>query len=89
MDDVRARAKSLAAKRAGSVIGVIHTAKDNLWHALAFHDVDDADDWFGTATHDPGAFTYAAYFDKEDVLWPRPLNEKVGQPRGSAKRRAA
>jgi hypothetical protein len=88
VDDVRARAKSLAAKRAGSVIGVIHTAKDNLWHALAFHDVDDADDWFGTATHDPGAFTYAAYFDKDDVLWPRPLNEKIGRPRGSSRRAA-
>lgn len=88
IDDVRTRAKSLASKRAGSVIGVIHTAKDNLWHALAFHDVDDADDWFGAATQEPGGFTYAAYFDKDDVLWPRPLNEKIGRPRASSRRRS-
>jgi hypothetical protein len=88
IDDVRARARSLATKRAGSVIGVIHTAKDNLWHALAFHDVDDADDWFGAATQEPGAFTYAAYFDKDDVLWPHPLNEKIGRPRRAGRRAA-
>lgn len=80
LDDVRTRAQALASKRAGSVIGVIHTARDNLWHALAFHEVNDADDWFGAATQEPRAFTYAAYFDKDDVLWPRPLNEKIGRP---------
>lgn len=88
LDDVRTRAQSLATKRAGSVIGVIHTARDNLWHALAFHDVDDADDWFGAATQEPGAFTYAAYFDKDDILWPRPLNEKIGRPRRAGRRAA-
>ncbi len=78
LDDVRSRAQSLANKRAGSVIGVIHTRKDGLWHALAFRNTDDADDWLGTATHDPASYTYAAYYDKEDVQWPHPVNEKIG-----------
>jgi hypothetical protein len=78
IDDVRSRAQSLATKRAGNVIGVIHTLKDGLWHALAFRNADDADDWLGTATHDPASFTYAAYYDKEDYQWPHPVNEKIG-----------
>lgn len=86
LDDVRARAQSLAAKRAGDVVGVIHTAKDNLWHALAFSSADDADDWLGTATHDPAAFTYAAYYDKTDFTWPHPMNEKIGGTRAVAQR---
>lgn len=90
LDDVRARAGSIANKRAGSVVGVIHTTKDGLWHALAFSDSDAADDWLGLATQDPAAYTYAAYFDKEDFQWPHPVNEKIGGPRGlSRSRRAA
>jgi hypothetical protein len=57
---------------------VIHTAKDGLWHTLAFRTSDDADDWLGTATHDLSAFTYAAYYDKDDYSWPHPVNEKIG-----------
>lgn len=82
VDDVRARAQTIAGKRGGSVVGVIHTTRDGLWHALAFGDSDDADDWLGTATQDPSSFTYAAYYDKRDVQWPRPLNEKIGGGRG-------
>jgi hypothetical protein len=81
LDDVRSRAKTLADKRAGNVIGVIHMSKDGLWHTLAFRSSDDADDWLGTATHDPSAYTYAAYFDKEDYSWPHPVNEKIGGTR--------
>jgi hypothetical protein len=83
VDDVKARAQSLANKRAGQIVGVIHTTKDNLWHALAFHSIDDADDWFGTATHDPTSFTYAAYYDKDEIQWPNPVNEKVSGVRGA------
>jgi hypothetical protein len=90
LDDVRSRARSIANKRAGSVIGVIHTTNDGLWHALAFNDSDAADDWLGLATQDPAAYTYAAYYDKEDFQWPHPVNEKIGGPRGlSRSRRAA
>jgi hypothetical protein len=89
LDDVRARASSIAGKRVGSVIGVIHTAQDGLWHALAFHDGDAADDWLGLATQDPAAYTYAAVYDKEDFQWPRPVNEKIGGPRGARGRTAA
>jgi len=78
IDDVRDRAQSLAARREGDVIGVIHTSTDGLWHTLAFRSSDDADDWLGTATQDPAAFTYAAYYDKQDFSWPHPVNEKVG-----------
>ena len=81
IDEVRRRAQSLAEKRAGNVIGVIHTSKDGLWHTLAFRASDDADDWFGTATHDPSSYTYAAYYDKEDFQWPHPVNEKIGGAR--------
>ncbi|HMG13454.1 MAG TPA: hypothetical protein VK571_09770 [Gemmatimonadaceae bacterium] len=84
LDDVRARARSIANKRAGSVVGVIHTTKDGLWHALAFSDTDAADDWLGLAAQDPVAYTYAAYYDKEDFQWPHPVNEKIGGTRGGA-----
>jgi hypothetical protein len=85
IDDVRTRAQSIANKRAGSVVGVIHTAKDGLWHALAFRNADDADDWLGTATQEPTSYTYAAYYDKEDFQWPHPVNEKIGGPRVATK----
>jgi len=76
--DVRRKAKTLAEKRAGNVIGVIHTPADNLWHMLAFRTADDADDWLDTATRDQAAYTYAAYFDKGDDTWPNPYIEKIG-----------
>src|SRR5262249_10531374 len=85
LDDVRSRAQSIANKRAGSVVGVIHTTKDNLWHALAFRNEDDADDWLGTATHEPSSYTYAAYYDKDDFSWPHPVNEKIGGLRTQAR----
>lgn len=85
LDDVRSRAQSIAAKRDGRVIGVIHTSKDNLWHALAFTNSDDADDWLGTATHDPSGYTYAAYYDKDDFSWPHAVNEKIGGGRPRSK----
>lgn len=85
LDDVRGRAQVIATKRDGRVIGVIHTVKDNLWHALAFNHADDADDWLGTATQDPAGYTYAAYYDKDDYLWPHPVNEKIGGPRARSK----
>jgi hypothetical protein len=78
LDDVRARARMLAQKRRGTAIGVIHTTKDNLWHALSFDSPDDADDWLNTATQDQNAYTYAAYFDKRGGSWPAPYIEKLG-----------
>jgi hypothetical protein len=85
VDDVRRRAQELAERRAGNVIGVIHTSKDGLWHTLAFRTSDDADDWLGTATQDPASYTYAAYYDKEDFQWPQPVNEKIGGTRTPAR----
>ena len=78
LEAVRRRAQSLADKRAGNVVGVIHTSKDKLWHTLAFRTADDADDWLNTATQDQDAYTYAAYFDKDGDSWPRPYIEKIG-----------
>ena len=78
IDDVRRRAQSLADRRAGNVIGVIHTSKDGLWHTLAFRTADDADDWLNTAAQDQASYTYAAYFDKEGDSWPAPYIEKIG-----------
>ena len=77
LDDVRSKAASLAARRTGSVIGVIHTSKDGLWHTLAFRSADDADDWVNTATQDPASYTYAAYFDKGGESWPHAYIEKI------------
>ena len=77
IDDVRSKAESLAARRAGNVIGVIHTSKDGVWHTLAFRAADDADDWLNTATQDPTTYTYAAYFNKEDPSWPHAYVEKI------------
>lgn len=78
VNEVRRRAQQLAERRAGNVIGVIHTSKDNLWHVIAFRSADDADDWLNTATQDQNAFTYAAYFDKDGDSWPQPYIEKIG-----------
>ena len=78
VNEVRSRARQLAERRAGTVIGVIHTSKDGLWHVLAFRSANDADDWLNTATQDQNAYTYAAYFDKEGESWPAPYIEKIG-----------
>jgi hypothetical protein len=83
LDDVRKKAEDLAARRAGNVIGVIHTAKDDLWHVLAFHSADDADDWLNTATQDPASYTYAAYFDKHGDSWPHAYIEKISGMRAA------
>jgi hypothetical protein len=88
-DDVRKRAQTIANKRAGNVVGVIHTTKDGLWHALAFRNTDDADDWLGTSTQEPASYTYAAYFDKDDRMWPHAVNEKTGGPRAQDMSRAS
>lgn len=78
VNEVRQRAQQLAEKREGTVIGVIHTSKDNLWHTLRFGSPDDADDWLNSATQDQNAYTYAAYFDKNGDSWPNPYIEKIG-----------
>ena len=77
-NNLRLRARSMAQKRAGDAIGVIHTSRDNLWHALAFDTPDDADDWLNTATQDQNSYTYAAYFDKRGESWPAAYIEKFG-----------
>jgi hypothetical protein len=90
---VRHRAQQLADRRAGNVVGVIHTPKDGLWHTLAFRNEDDADDWIEIAAQSPDSFTYAAYFNKNAPQWPRAVIEKIsgmrsppgtGLPRRSA-----
>jgi hypothetical protein len=87
LSDVRDRAQTIASKRAGNVVGVIHATKDNLWHALAFVNEDDANDWL--ETQDQGSFTYAAYFDKDDATWPRPVLEKIGGFRAPLKMKSS
>ena len=93
LEGLRARAQELARGRAGSVVGVIHTAKDDRWHTLAFRTEDDADDWLDTATHSPSSYTYAAYFNKADArFWPGAVIEKVSgmrAPPGTELRRRA
>jgi hypothetical protein len=87
LSDVRDRAQSIASKRAGDVVGVFHATKDKLWHALAFANEDDADDWL--ETQDPTSFTYAAYFNKNDAAWPQAVLEKIGGFSTSPKTKAS
>jgi len=77
IDDVRTHAQSIAGANNAGVVGVIRTAR-GVWQARGFRDADAADNWLGSATTEPESFTYAAIFDKDDILWPHPLNEKVG-----------
>jgi hypothetical protein len=83
LGSLRRQAKVAAEGLPGQVIGVRRDG-GNRWELRQFRSVDDADDWFGHATRDPSSFTYAAYFDKADVLYPDPLNEKVGGARARA-----
>ena len=78
VDDVRARAQTVATSNNADVVGVLRTSRGN-WRTRAFRDADAADDWLGAATREPSSYTYAAIFDKTDVLWPHPLNEKIGE----------
>ena len=77
IDGVRTHAQTLARAHADGVVGVIRTAH-GAWKVLGFRDADSADDWLGAVTRDPSSYTYAAIYDKADILWPHPLNEKVG-----------
>jgi len=45
---------------------------------MAFNSLDDADDWFGTATQDKTSFTYAAYYDKDPNGVAFVANEELG-----------
>lgn len=83
LDALRRQAKVAAEGLPGQVVGVRRDG-GNRWELRQFRSVDDADDWFGHATRDPSSFTYAAYFDKADVLYPDPLNEKIGGARAHA-----
>lgn len=87
LSDVRERAQNIASKRAGSVVGVLHATKDQLWHALAFANENDADDWL--ETQDPESFTYAAFFNKNDATWPYAVIEKIGGVKAAPKRRSS
>jgi len=78
LDVLRRQAKIAADEVSSRVIGVVRDSK-NQWTIKQFRSSDAADDWFGRVTYEPSLFTYAAYFDKDDVLYPDPLNEKVGK----------
>lgn len=77
MDDVRSAAQAVAAANHANVVGVVRTARGT-WRARGFRDPDLADDWLGRVAHEPSSYTYAAVYDKTDVLWPYPLNEMIG-----------
>jgi hypothetical protein len=84
LDVLRRQAQAAAGEMPGRVVGVVRDAS-NQWKLKSFRTVDAADDWFGHATHNPSRFTYAAYFDKDDPLFPHPLNEVIGDAHGAAK----
>jgi hypothetical protein len=83
IDVFRKQAQAAAEVAPGPVVGLRRDARDQ-WQIEQFRSSDDADDWFGHATHDPAHFTYAAYFDKRDPTFPEPLNEAIGGARASS-----
>lgn len=83
IDSLRRQAQIAAEEMPGRVIGVVRDG-DNKWKLKAFRDADTADSWFAHVTREPGRFTYAAYFDKDDVMFPHPLNESIGAARAPA-----
>ena len=98
IDSFRAHAQRLANEVASSVVGVIHVttpAPNGVWQALPIHSTANRDgrsatqnayDWLITSTRDQSAFTYAAFFDKEDAnSWPkgRPFLEAISDRRTS------
>jgi hypothetical protein len=83
IDVLRKQAQAAAEEMPGRVVGILRDAQ-NQWKLKSFHDADDADDWFAHSTRNAASYTYAAYFDKDDPLFPHPLNEKIGGARASS-----
>lgn len=69
-----ARATAMATK--GRVIGVV-IPRGNPIQAKVFETADDADDWYGQWLSVPHAFTYVAYYDRQDPSFPGALNETI------------
>jgi hypothetical protein len=88
IDVFRKQAQAAAKEMTGRVIGVRRDAA-NQWQLETFSSVDAADNWFAVATAEPALFTYAAYFDKGDPLFPHPLNEAIGGARAPSSRGSA
>jgi hypothetical protein len=78
VDVFRRQAQAAAKEMPGRVVGLRRDAA-NQWQLESFRSVDAADNWFAVATAEPALFTYAAYFDKADPLFPHPLNEATGR----------
>lgn len=83
IDVFRKQAQAAAEVAPGPVVGLRRDARGQ-WQIKQFRSSDDADDWFGHATHEPTHFTYAAYFDKHDPTFPEPLNEAIGGARAAS-----
>jgi hypothetical protein len=77
LDVLRRQARAAVEGMPSRVIGVVRDA-NNKWVIKSFRDADVADDWFARVVRDKSRFTYAAYFDKGDPLFPYPLNEEIG-----------
>ena len=84
LDVLRRQASAAADELPGRVIGVSRDGNGK-WQIKQFRSADDADDWFGRATRDATAFTYAAYFDKSDPTYPAPLNETIGRAKSQGR----
>lgn len=85
---LRKQASDAAAGNPAQILGVIRWADGN-WALEPMESTDDADDWFGYAIAEPHKYTYAAYFNKSDPMFPAPLNESIGTGGGNRKPRPA
>jgi hypothetical protein len=75
--DWRAVAKRTAERAHGDVIGFCKPVGNDI-QVKHFDSSDDADDWFGRWLQMPDAYEYVAYFDRNDLTFPGPLNERFG-----------
>lgn len=82
LSTLRRQARAAVDGLPGRVIGTVCDTK-NHWTIKQFRSSDEADAWFDHVKHEPSLFMYAAYFDKEDPMYPNPLNEEIGGPRVS------
>jgi len=83
-NDLRRIAKQAATGSIANIVGFCQP-RGNPAVVKAFGTTDEADDWFGSWMQMPEAVEYIAYFDKNDITFPGPLNESFGRkPSGGA-----
>jgi hypothetical protein len=74
---LREHARDHARQTSACVVGVALDQAGH-WYTPPFENAAAALTWLNRVRGQPGAFVYAAYFDKDDARWPEPLGEALG-----------